>query len=187
MKFIGFLLLLSFNSAPSLADTPPVEQLQVRKGARPVVHYSDFWAGDNNATLTGLFDVTYFNAVVPFGSRITIHYGFEISTYDPYLRQYVPTSLWAEAASMSLKQWEEYGWFNRLPRIIMKKRSWTATTGFDFFLEIQTPSGEIFYNRGGPNEGNYYRARVPDMATCTDIGHEFLKICAVTLDVALKP
>ncbi|MCX6125590.1 MAG: hypothetical protein NTV34_12725, partial [Proteobacteria bacterium] len=162
-------------------------QLPFRKGARPVVHYSDVWAGENNATLTGLFDVTYFNAVVPFGSKITIHYGFEVSTYDPYLRRYVPTSHWNDASSMSLKQWEEYGWVTRLTRIIMKKGSWTATTGLDFYLEIQTPSGEVFCNRGGPDDRNYYRAGIPNMAICADLGHEYLKICAVTLEVALKP
>lgn len=150
------------------------------------LRYSDVWCGDNNATLVGYFDMIYFNSVIPYGSRVFVHYGFELSSRSPRSGKFEVTETWVDPSKIEMKQWEEYGWFTRIPRNIQTRHGSQKVTAVNFYLWIETPDGRTIYQRGGNDVSNYFRGTVP-APTCEDLGHEALKICAVSLEVASNP
>ena len=156
-------------------------------GSSPIVQYSDIWDSRFMEVLTGFYDVTYFNAVIPYGSKVFLHYGFEESCYRSQNPAYGVCEIWQNSKTVELKQWEEFGWVTRVSQVVYRRGVTRYVTGLDFYLEIRKPDQQTIFVRGGELEGNYFRAVAPDMSTCEDLGHDKLKICAVTLSVAVKP
>jgi hypothetical protein len=180
------LSILAFCGAV-LAVCPAVSQgSESLWSQRPVVRFSDVWCGPNNATLIGYFDVSYFNSELPRGSKITIHYGFEeVSLVSPPSQN---SSKWLYRDASDLKQWEEFGWYGRISRQVATRYSQSKISALDFYFEVLLPDGRRVFSLGDEDSPKaYYRAEVPDMRVCKDLGHERLKICATSLSVVAMP
>ena len=174
-----FVAFCSMNVGAKLEARPVLSML-------PEVRYSEMWCCGDQEDRVGFFDVMYFNSVIPYGSVVTLHYGFERDDYAP-LKSQRPIS-WFEPATVQLTQWGEFDWFVRVTHEIERHETPFRLVGFDFWFEIKTPSGEIIIERGASSANGYMLAKIPEMDQCQDLETDVSRrVCLSTVSVVDRP
>lgn len=166
-----FSISFSFSGISSLAFSSDLSQMS----EQPKLRYSesDRSCAMPNGVLMGLFDLTYFNAVIPASSQVFAHYSFAVDTLDSEI----------VFKKVELKHWEEFGWMTRLAYDIDSEERRCALKGLRFFLEIKTPKGQVLFNRGSDSSSAFYYGDVERAQSCMPERPDGRKICQLELTV----
>lgn len=142
--------------------------------AKPSVSYTQA-LNCQNGHQTHYFDITYFNSEIPTGSTVSVLLGYEHDLNC--CRRW-----WYDPNVILMTQWEQFGWMLRISHEVACGSGPSTLAGIDFYVQIQSPSGEILREPSLTQQGTqgYYRSQVPDMGACSkSIDTETEKSCAV--------
>ena len=174
MKLLTYLLFFL------LADVAAAEST-VRK---PSVSYSERINCSDGSSRSGSFDLVYFNSEIPLGSTVSVRFGFEgVTKTQCFCNQFTTESAWANAATLPMKQWEDFGWMIRINREVACGDFGFIVNGIDFVVEIRHPSGSLLIDPTD-HQGfqGYYRARIPNMSECNSMGSNSEKTCTTEVE-----
>ncbi|MCX6119354.1 MAG: hypothetical protein NT027_17585, partial [Proteobacteria bacterium] len=168
------------------------ENGQVSKLILPTVRFSETRRDQCDNSVSGYFDVFYFNSEIPIGSRVFLQIGYEMGKYSSIQREFQPWYNWHEVSFMEMLQWEDFGWYLRLPKSLIQRNRWHRLIGIDLKIEIKPRFSESGTEvdaentdiSGHSTSTNYLKGLLPDMKQCASqslINGQSIRSCPVDL------
>ncbi len=151
----------------------------------PTVRFSNISYDRCQNAKSGYFDIFYFNSEAPLGARVFLKTGFEVGQFDRYSNQYLPWYSWHGMKFIEMTQWEEFGWYARIPKALYVNSTSNKVTGINLKVDIKTASGEVIENDtvSDLNRNSYIKGTLPDLKRCQNVTQGQRKSCAVDLEI----
>lgn len=103
------------------------------------------------------FNITYSHPTLPWGTEITVRYGFQ----DDFKKM-----SWQNGGEVQAHATAPYTWVAELDKVVIDSRGYFSLTHIQFAIMIRLPDGEIYWDNGGRSYLGYYEAPTP-ARTCS--------------------
>ncbi len=147
-KFLFVLFLALFVSHGTLANA---SQIEVSGRA-----YSATRCGYFSTSLSD-FDISYENKDLPWGTNVTLIYGFR----DSFSKK-----AWQFQGEIQIPATYHYTWGTSLHDVVVDSRGYFSLSDIQFVFKIRLPDGKIVWDNGGKSSLGFYQAEIP-MRTCS--------------------
>ena len=123
---------------------------------------------------TADFRITYKNLEIPWGTRITLIYGFSNLSDKGYEVD------WQYRKEQEMSAIDAYTWSTELSETIHTRSSAPGYDHLVFILKVIFPDGSVFYEQGSQRPWSYYQLEIPRDPTCITTNKDFPPYITVT-------
>ncbi len=186
LKFLSLALLAMTTTAVHSGEVGSL-QGHNRKHL-PTVRFSDMSFDRNQNVVRGFFDIFYFNSEAPMDAKLHIRTGLELGRFDSVSRNYLPYNKWFNEKVYEMKQWEEFGWYVRIPASMYFNNGWYKTLAIDMIFVINDAEDHAakMFHMDSPHS-NYIRGEIPNFKTCLiEYNSSSSRSCPVKLEQVSK-
>jgi hypothetical protein len=112
-------------------------------------------------------DLFFFSSEIPSDHRVWLRYGFERSVVNANGQVVRTLDSWNHLAISEMHQWEDYGWYVRIPKNLTFLNSRIRVSGMNFRFAVTDPDGQDVSGRFGLD--GELLSRWPDFYGCQDL------------------